>query len=352
MPASGPTTPTRRSVLACLAGAVAWPSAAPAALPLRHEQRRLFGSPIDVMLADDTSHGAGWMAATLGQLQRINDRWNAWKPGELQTLNAALRAGRSAPVSPALRAALRGAHAMEQASLGFFNAGIGGLVGAWGFHDDVMRDDARPSQRELDRWRDARPSLAQLRIRGAEVAASNPALQIDLGGYAKGVAIDAALGALAAHGCPAALVNLGGNLGAYGTPGALPWRIGIRDPSANGLLVTLATQGREAVVTSGSYERHHLADGERVTHLIDPFDAMPAPELVSATVVHPLAALADAGATALLVAGPRRWQAVAERMGLGEVLVVDRDGRCSATARLAARLQFNARLRRQDLLVV
>jgi FAD:protein FMN transferase len=94
------------------------------------------------------------------------------------------------------------------------------------------------------------------------------------------------------------------------------------------------------VVTSGSYERFRLVDGQRATHILDPFTARPAPELVSVTVVHPSAGVADAAATALLVAGPARWPRVAERMGVTQVLLIDRHGRAAATAPLAARLRL------------
>jgi thiamine biosynthesis lipoprotein len=59
---------------------------------------------------------------------------------------------------------------------------------------------------------------------------------------------------------------------------------------------------------------------------------------VSVTVLHPSAALADAAATALLVAGPARWRRVAERLGVDQVLLIDRHGRRSMTDRMAARL--------------
>jgi FAD:protein FMN transferase len=82
-----------------------------------------------------------------------------------------------------------------------------------------------------------------------------------------------------------------------------------------------------------------VLDGERATHILDPRRGAPAPELISVTVVHPSAALADAAATALLVAGPTHWPKVAQNMGVEQVLVVDRHGRPSATAALQARLQ-------------
>ena len=65
----------------------------------------------------------------------------------------------------------------------------------------------------------------------------------------------------------------------------------------------------------------------------------PASGLDSVTVVHRDAALADAAATALLVAGPQRWQAVAARMGIDQALVIDREGHRFCTPCSARRWQ-------------
>ena len=327
----------RRQALTLLAGTVL---CAPAAATMRRESGFMFGSPIELLLAPDAPPTRS--AAVMSGLQAINDRWNAWKPGDVSALNQAFREGRSASASPALRALIRNAAWLEQRSLGCFNAGIGGLVGAWGFHDDELRPGARPTASTLAGWTAARPSLAQLEIRGDQVASRNPHLQLDFGGIAKGAALDWALDHLHARGSRDALLNLGGNLAAMGRAGARPWSIGIRDPEQPGLLARLQTAGREAVVTSGSYERFRLLDGERCTHILDPQRGAPAPELVSVTVVHRSATLADAAATALLVAGPERWPRVAQRMGVNQVLVVDRRGRINVTAALAPRVSLHA----------
>lgn len=335
------TAPNRRDALAALAGAVLLPWAGPAAAEVRHERHFLFGSPVDVMLRQaPQSPAEPALARVMRGLQHIHVQWNAWKPGELGRINQALREGRSVTASPALRAMIRSAAQLEQASAGFFNPAIGGAVQAWGFHDDVMRDGARPAAATLAAWRDAAPSLAQIEWRGDALASRNARLQLDFGAYAKGVAIDRALDEFAARGQGDALVNLGGNLGAMGAPG---WQIGIRDPFGEGLVASLATQGREAVVTSGSYERFRVLDGERCTHILDPFRAAPAAGLVSVTVLHRSAALADAAATALLVAGPQRWRAVAQRLGATQVLAIGPDGRGVASAALMPRLQFAGR---------
>lgn len=332
---------TRRQALAALTGAVLMPLADPAAGSVRHERHFLFGSPVDVMLRHaPESPGDAALASVMRGLQHIHAQWNAWKPGELGRINQAFREGRSARVTPALLATIRSAARLERASAGLFNPGIGGAVRAWGFHDDVMRDGARPAAATLAAWRDAAPSLAQIEMRGDRVASRNPRLQLDFGAYAKGVAIDRALDEFAARGQGDALVNLGGNLGAMGATG---WQIGIRDPFGEGLVASVVTQGREAVVTSGSYERFRVLDGERCTHILDPFSAAPAAGLVSVTVLHRSAALADAAATALLVAGPQRWRAVARRLGVTQVLAIGPDGRGVASASLLPRLQFTGR---------
>ncbi len=334
-----PTGCTRRELIAALAGLCVLPMPARASMPHR-ETHFLFGSPAELMLrlpegaAPPAASGEVW-----AELGRIHRRWNAWKPGDVSALNAALRRGRVARTTPELIALIHSATRLERASWGCFNAGIGGGVGAWGFHDDVLAPGERPRERELAAWRDARPSLAQLEIDGLAVRSRNPFVQLDFGALAKGVAVDRALDHLARRGCGQALVNLGGNLAAMGAP----WAIGIRDPlDGSGLLAQLETRGREAVVTSGSYERYRLLDGERATHILDPGSMAPAPELVSVTVLHASAALADAAATALLVAGPQRWRAVAARLGVDQVLVVDRDGQGQATPPLMPRLRFES----------
>lgn len=333
----------RRELLGAFAALSCWPADASerAADPLLREERVLFGSPCELALSAATPSDARLaLAAAWRDLEWINGHWNAWKPGEVTALNAAFRAGRAAPASPWLHAMVRRARTLEQASGGLFNPGIGGLVEAWGFHADVMSDDPAPSVSRCRRWQAARPSLAQIEVRGTSMWSSNPGLQLDFGAYAKGVAIDLVLDRLAALGCDAALVNLGGNLAVTGRVGERPWRIGVRDPFGSGVVATLDTTGREAVVTSGSYERHRVADGRRVTHIIDPERGAPASDVISVTVVHPSAGHADAAATALLVAGRSRWEQVARHLGVDQVLLIDRHGAAAVTPRLGARLAF------------
>ena len=219
----------RRAWLGWAAGLVVLPSRA-----MVRDQRMLFGSPIDLLLPAEAPRDA--REDVLAGLVAMNARWNAWKPGDLDDLNAALRNGRPHVTPPALRRMIESAAALETASQGHFNPAIGAWVGGWGFHDDVLRPGARPDAASIARWRAQRPSLQQLRLHGNVVSTSNRAVQLDFGAYAKGVAIDRALDQLHAAGIGDALVNLGGNLGAMGRGTQRAWQIGIRDPAGEGLV--------------------------------------------------------------------------------------------------------------------
>lgn len=342
-----PVDPPRRRWLALAGGVLAaplLPGIAHAGAPAT-----LFGSPVDLLLP---TAPPGAEAALWQQLGRLHREWNAWKPGGLRPLNQALLRGDGMQVPPSLRRVLQQSAALEVASMGLFNPALGGLVAAWGFHADTLQPGPRPPEAVLAPWlhhgMNRPPSLADLHWQGNRVHSRHPALQLDLGAIGKGVALDQALDDLQRRGTGAALLNLGGNLAAFGQPAGRPWQVGIRHPLQPGLLATLAVGhaggGREAVVTSGSYERFRLVDGQPAVHILDPARAAPvaaragADALVSVTVVHPSATLADATATALLVAGPARWAAVAARLGVDQVLLVDTRGRMQASPALAPRL--------------
>ena len=132
-------------------------------------------------------------------------------------------------------------------------------------------------------------------------------------GLVKGWAVDRALDALRQAGLPAALVNGGGDLAAFGGPApGEPWRAGIRHPwRPAALAAVLEVHG--AVATSGSYERG--------AHLVDPHTGQPACRAASATVTGPSLALADALATALAVGGDAALAAVAGLAGYAGYLI-------------------------------
>jgi FAD:protein FMN transferase len=126
----------------------------------------------------------------------------------------------------------------------------------------------------------------------------------DPSGYVKGWAAERAVGLLAGAGLVNVSVNAGGDVVCRGDadPGR-PWRVGVRHPEQHDLVARVVELHDGAVATSGTYERGF--------HVIDPRTGEPASDVISATVVGPAGGLADAIATALVVAGPDglRWLA-------------------------------------------
>jgi thiamine biosynthesis lipoprotein len=305
------------------------------------EEMYVFGTLVGVdVLSRDAAGARAAIADVSHAFTRQNRDWHAWKPGALGDLNRALAAGRTHEVDPILLPLLHQARDLARASGGLFNPAIGRLVGLWGFHNDEMPVGAPPHAAAVAELVAAAPSMDDLMFDGHRVGSRNPNVQIDLGGHAKGVALNLALERLAALGYGNALVNLGGNLAVSGSRGDRPWRIGVRHPQGDGAIATLEVSGRVAVVTSGTYERFRQDGDRRYPHIIDPRSGQPATHVVSATVLHPDAARADVAATALVVAGAKAWPAVARSLGVREVMLVDEAGRVQLTPGMAGKVQF------------
>jgi len=144
----------------------------------------------------------------------------------------------------------------------------------------------------------------------------SPGTRIDLGGIAKGYAVDRALAVLKRLGARGALVNAGGDMAAFGQPPKRNfWRIGIRHPRSGAAnYFGIVRLGAEAVATSGDYERGYQIGGVRYNHIIDPASGRPATRLVSATIMAHDAETADVLATAAFVLGPDSGRAMLERI--------------------------------------
>jgi thiamine biosynthesis lipoprotein len=306
---------------------------------LYREQWYLFGTLVDVALSEyDKEKVAPALIALSTRLQHIHHQWHAWKPGELLRLNQAIARGESMAVDPELARLLKGTQSLHRLSEGAFNPAIGGVIGLWGFHSDELPKGAPPRVQQIERLLADQPNPQELHIADGIVSSSNPQVQLDLGGYGKGYAIDLGMALLREHGIANGVINAGGDLCVIGSKSGRPWRIAIRHPQGKGALAWLETSHSESVFTSGNYERYRDDHGKRYAHIINPRTGMPVDEIVSATVVHHNGAVSDAAATALVVAGPERWHETATTLGINQAMIVDRHGRVQVTRALADRL--------------
>lgn len=185
------------------------------------------------------------------------------------------------------------------------------LVGLWGFNGAPV-PISPPSDRSISktlelvdiRWLELRDGTAFLPLKG---------MAVDVGGIAKGYAVDRAYDFCLSEGIKDFLIDFSGNVRAAGQPSpGESWQIGVRDPfDASRMLGKLALPSGMAVATSGSYERFVDVAGKRFSHIIDPRTGYPVTETSSTTVLCADAVTADALSTAFFVAG---------RDGAGELL--------------------------------
>ncbi len=130
-------------------------------------------------------------------------------------------------------------------------------------------------------------------------------VKIDLGGVAKGYAIDRAADIMKKYGVENFIVNYGGDMLFCGNKGGKPWSIGIKNPDKPSEILKkleFGTSGCKGVATSGDYERFFVIEGETFSHILNPKTGKPVKDARSVTVIGENATVSDAAATAVSVA--------------------------------------------------
>lgn len=281
--------------------------------------------------------------AALDQLEalyrRIDVDWRAFGPGELGRVNARLAAGQAATLSPELAHIVARSLEIRERSGGLFDPRVGPLLRLWGFDDLAHRTPVTiPGDASIDTLRATALGAAELRLDGLQLS-TTAAVTLELAGVAKGSALVAGAAALRAAGIGDALIVAGGDVLALGRRGQRPWRVGVRDPLGPGLLGHVDLADGEAALSSGTYERHFDAGGQRFHHIIDPRSGRPAQGAAGSTVIGRDPELANAAATTLLVGGPDAFEDLTRRLGLRCALLVATDGRRLLTPCMQQRLR-------------
>lgn len=297
-----------------------------------------FGTLLNLTLPGDSSQDGDEIVRRVeAELVDLHSRWHAWKPGELSDLNGALAQGMPFEVSQPLLQLILTSRSAYDKSQGLFDPAAGGLIRMWGFHTDHYPvQSTAPVAEQIRAWVSQGVNFDQLKVAGNTVSATSHLVQLDFGAIAKGAALERLSSLLEGHGVSTALLDFGGDVGALGSMGPDGWRVAIRHPSGPRPIATALLNTGEYIMTSGTYARFREDDGQ--PHLLNPRSGLPAAGLVSATVLNRSGSLADAAATALVIAGPDQWSNVADAMGVGCALVVHEDGRVVATEVMNSRL--------------
>jgi FAD:protein FMN transferase len=296
--------------------------------------RIIMGTVVEITVLDG---GAGNLSAIIDaaftEMARVETLMSPYLPdSDVARLN---RSEAPLAVAPETAAVIRQGLKIAAASHGAFDLTLGLLKALWNFESGAP---LLPSDEAIGAAL-AGIGPTALSLAGTTVSKSDARLAVDLGGIAKGYAVDQAVAILRQHGIQQASVNAGGDLRLLGDRQGRPWRIAIQHPRQPEQLLAIIPATDQAVVTSGDYERFFLAEGRRYHHLLNPHTGFPANACRSVTVVAAEAMLADALATAAFVLGPIAGLPLIESFG-AEGLMVDHAGAVHVSAGLRERIQW------------
>ncbi len=309
----------------------------------------VFGTLVTITLWDVEQEKAERAIASLAEdFNYMHEAWHPWKPGPMGRTNKLLGTTGEFTANISVLPLIHKAQELAPKSHDLFNPAIGKLIGLWGFHNEDLLASAPPDPEAIAELLKQNPRVSDIEINGVRIQSHNPAVQLDMGAMAKGVAVDRAIEYLQSLGIQHAMINAGGDLKAIGRHGERPWHIGIRHPrqqchqqnQADCIIAQLDVNNGEAVFTSGDYERYFEYEGRRYHHILDPRTGYPADQTTSVTVIHHDAATADAAATALFIGGPELWPEIARDMDIRYVMLVDKQGKIYLTPAMAERIEL------------
>lgn len=282
---------------------------------LIHVSRRAMACEFEVRFpADPYPHGTEWALAALDRVEAFEEQYSYFRPtSQLSRINL-LAAEEPVEVEQPLFDLLQQAVALYRETDGAYDITSAPLWETWGF---ARRKGEIPSDAELS---DARSRVGsqwiELDPERRTVRFNRPGMRINLASIGKGYALDAAAEQLTASGLADFLFHGGqSSVLARGVQPApterdasrsRPWEIGICHPGQPGQRLGFVRLRDRALGTSGGQFQSFRHRGRRYGHILDPRTGMPAEGVLTATVVAPTAAWADAISTAFYVMGPER----------------------------------------------
>ncbi len=304
-----------------------------AAWPAWHEDTRpIMGTRVHAELwHEDSVEAERLLAAVMDEMHRIDLAYSPYRDGsELSRLN------REAPrgwvtVSAELFDLLGRSRKVSELTGGAFDVTYASV----GRYYDY-RAGARPSDERIREVLEAIDyRYVELDPQELRVRYRHPEVYVDLGGIAKGYAVDRCIALLRGAGVAHASVAAGGDSYVLGDRRGQPWTVGVRDPRNADAISAVLPLMDVAVSTSGDYERFFEEDGVRYHHILDPATGHSARGSWSVTIMGPDTTLTDALSTSVFVLGPERGLALIDDLPGIDAIIVDARGRLHYSRDLA-----------------
>jgi thiamine biosynthesis lipoprotein len=208
------------------------------------------------------------------------------------------------------------ARRISTATDGAYDPTIAPLSKFWGFNTGKRRTTATVDATEIDSLLRL-VGMENIRLKGGQLSKRKPGVELDLNASAKGYGVDLVSEMLSNRGRPDHLIDIGGEMRGGGSKYGQAWNVAIRLPDEDKSQIaragTLPLRDGRAIATSGNYLAYYKVDGETFSHTINPKTGYPERNrLLSASVLAPDCATADAYATACMVLGPEGALALIE----------------------------------------
>ena len=265
------------------------------------------------------------------QLELVDNLMSTYKSdSEISIVNRDAHSGAVKVSGPVFKVLQRSIYFSEQTE-GAFDITIGPLIDLWRSAEEA---NSLPTAEELQQVK-MRVGYDKLILdaNSQTIAFAAIDMKVNLGGIAKGYAIDLATEAIKAAGGDGAMVDVGGDIRCFGLPsnGKKTWVIGLQNPVqagtglGDGEVILKLKLLDSAVTTSGDYRRFVTINGKKYSHIIDPATASSAKKSTSVTIIAASAIDADALATAVSVLGTEKGIALIESIANTEAIIMPAD---------------------------
>jgi thiamine biosynthesis lipoprotein len=319
-------------LISCVSGCLWLVLSLPVHAAWHEDTQAIMGTRVHVefFTADDAAADA-LLDTAMAQMRRIDEAFSPYKAtSELSKVNREAPLG-WVPVSDEMIDLLIKARQISELSSGAFDITYASVGRYYDYREQRTPDEAtlEAAVKAID-YRYVELDLKQRRVRF-----SHPAVYIDLGGIAKGHAVDRTMALLTAAGIKQASVSAGGDSLIVGDRGGKPWTVGIQHPRDDDKMSAILPLVDTAVSTSGDYERFFERDGVRYHHILDPTTGRSATGALSVTILGPDATLTDGLSTSVFVLGLEQGLALINRLPGIDAIIIDPEGKLHFSDELA-----------------
>lgn len=256
--------------------------------------------------------------SALDRMQEIDVKFNSLNP---QSPIYAFNHSNAAISDPEIIDLVRVALEVSRESSGSFDITVAPLVELWGFY---TKNYYLPKEQEIKDCL-TKVGYQHLSLNNGKLEKDNDGVMIDLGGIAKGYAINEAIKALKAQRITSALIDAGGDVYALGKKGVKLWKVGIKDPRDEGIMGYVEVDDL-AVMGSGDYERFFIKDGKRYHHIFNPKTGYPSEGVSSVTLIYNNPVLAQPWTKIPFVLGAKKGLEMLEKIPRMEAIIVTTSG--------------------------